>query len=111
MKNSVGVCANVDLRSLELHGAGVPITFMESSAARTSIAPESSFWRGPDAFLIFLDPNWVLPGGRILSEQDQLIVQWLKGRLMELSGLAESHADKIIVLANAAVINDTLDAD
>jgi FkbH-like protein len=111
MTSSFGVCANVDLRSLELYAADAPVTFMESSVARASIASDPSFWNGPGAFLVFLDPNRVLPGGRILSEQDQAIVEWFDGRLKELSGLAENHADRIIVLANAAVINDTLDAD
>ena len=111
MTSSVGVCANVDLRSLQLYAADAPVTFMESAVARASIASDPSFWNGPGAFLVFLEPSRVLPGGRILSEHDEAIVQWFDGRLKELSDLAANHADRIIVLANAAVINDTLDAD
>ena len=111
MPSSVGICANVDLRSLDLYAGGAPMTFMESAVARTSIASDPSFWDGPAAFLIFFDPNWVLPGGRVLSAQDEAIEQWFEARLKELSELAESHADKIFAVANAAVINDTLDAD
>jgi len=35
--SSVGVCSNVDLRSLEIYAAGSPMTFMESSVARTEV--------------------------------------------------------------------------
>lgn len=111
MASSVGVCGNVDLRSLEIYGTGAPLTFMESSVVRTSIASDPSFWDGPDAFLVFFDPNLVLPGGRVSSAHDDAIVQWFEARLKELSGVAEGRADKTIMVANVVVINDTLDAD
>jgi FkbH-like protein len=109
--NSVGVCGNVDLRSLQLYASGVPLTFLESSVARTSIVADSSFWKGSVAFLVFLDPNWTLPAGRVLATQDEEIAQWFTARLQELSDLAISHPDRTFVVANVAVFNDTLDAD
>jgi FkbH-like protein len=111
MTNSVGVCSNVDLRTLELCVGGTKLSFMENSVARTSIAAEPEFWDGPSEFLVFLDPSRVLPGGRFLSADDHAISQWFASRLAELSGLAARYTDRIIVVANVATTNDTFDAD
>jgi len=111
MLRSVGICSNVDLRSIEVYGSGARMTFMESSGARTSISSQPTFWNDSGAFLIFFDPDRVLPGGRVLSAEDGLILEWFDARLKELRELAQIHTDKFFVLANTAVANDTLDAD
>jgi len=109
--SSVGVCANVNLRSLELYGADTHLTFMESAFALTSIATDPSFWSGSTEFLVFLDPNWILPGGRLLAAQDDQIADWYAARLQELAGIAGSHPDSTFVLANCVLIDETFDAD
>lgn len=112
MKPTIGICSNVDLRTLDLVDADHQRIYQDPATARASLLGDGAFWSQADHFLVFLDVEFGTAGaGRVLSGEDEGIRSWFAERLTELEQIAANNTDKSFVIANVALVNDNLDRD